>query len=189
MNAPEVLSRPHLVKLTVKDFLILNDVGAFDQYARTELIGGDIWVVNALYSRHARIQSLLLRMLGTACDAIGGGIEAWVDGSVALGGDSMPQPDILIVATPIDQGPVPVDLLRIAIEVADTSLAHDLGLKAKIFAEAGVPEYWVADAEGRVIHQLWSPIDGEYAKRRQVAFGHPVTAATMPALAIETDRL
>lgn len=189
MNAPEVLSRPRLAKLTVKDFLALSQSGTFDQYARTELIEGDIWVVNALYSRHARIQSLLLRSLGAACEALGTNLEAWVDGSVNLGGDSMPQPDVLIVELPIDQGPVPVDRLRIAIEVSDTSLSQDLGLKARVFAQAGVAEYWVADAEGRIIHQMWLPIDGIYSERREIPFGDGVVAATIPGLSITTDRL
>ncbi len=189
MNAPEALSQPRLAKWTVKDFLTLNDTGAFGNYAKTELIEGDIWIVNALYSRHARLQSMLVRLLGNACDDIGGGLEAWVDGSVTLDGDTMPQPDILVVQNPVDEGPIALDRLRIAIEVSDTSLNHDLGLKTRIYAGAGVPEYWVADAEGRVIHLFCKPIDSAYTQRRIVAFGEPVAAATIPGLRIETDRL
>jgi Uma2 family endonuclease len=41
------------------------------------------------------------------------------------------------------------------IEVADTSLAYDRSTKMRLYAEAGIPEYWVVDcaAESVDIHR------------------------------------
>jgi Uma2 family endonuclease len=46
-------------------------------------------------------------------------------------------------------GPLAVLL---AVEVAHTSLQYDLTTKAELYAAAGIPEYWVLDLEGRVLH-------------------------------------
>jgi hypothetical protein len=40
------------LKLSARDFWALAEAGAFADYARSELIEGEIWVVNALHSRH-----------------------------------------------------------------------------------------------------------------------------------------
>jgi hypothetical protein len=52
-----------------------------------------------------------------------------------------------------------------------------------------VPEYWVVDVADRVIQQMWSPIDGSYAERREIAFGSAITSATTPGLTVETATL
>jgi hypothetical protein len=60
MNASApILPNPHKVGLRVEDFLLLNDSGAFDAYGKTELIDGDIYVMNAQHSPHARAKSRL----------------------------------------------------------------------------------------------------------------------------------
>jgi Uma2 family endonuclease len=69
------------------------------------------------------------------------------------------------------------------------SLKIDLGQKAAAYAAAGIPEYWVADANGRVIHQLCAPVGEAYAERREVAFGEMVEAVTIKGLRVETGGL
>lgn len=41
------------------------------------------------------------------------------------------------------------------VEVAETSLRIDCGEKARLYAETGIPEYWVADIDGRrlIVHR------------------------------------
>ena len=46
VNALELLTSPHPALLTSRDFLLLADSGAFEQYAKAELIEGKIFVVN-----------------------------------------------------------------------------------------------------------------------------------------------
>ena len=47
------------------------------------------------------------------------------------------------------------------IEVADSSLADDLGAKLEQYARAGIPRYWVVDVVGRTLrdyHEFdWIP--------------------------------
>ena len=43
------------------------------------------------------------------------------------------------------------------IEVADSSLAYDLGAKASLYAAAGIADYWVVDVVNRRLHVFRDP--------------------------------
>ncbi|HEY0621838.1 Uma2 family endonuclease [Sphingomonas sp.] len=188
MTAQEALNTPHLAKLRVADFLLLAEAGAFSDYARTELIEGEIWVVNSVHRRHARVHAQLTAEIGAALRAAGSPLTFYTAPSTELSDDSLPEPDIAI-GEPSDAKIFPGPAMRVAIEVSDSTLDLDLGRKARLYARYGVPEYWVADVEGRVIRQMWAP-DGEaYKQRRDVPFGDSLTAATVPGLTIATDSL
>lgn len=62
-----------------------------------------------------------------------------------------PEPDILLTSEPEGEGPVPLPSIALIVEVADTTLRNDLGIKQRVYASHGIPEYWIADVEGRVI--------------------------------------
>ena len=68
MTAHRALTKPHAAKLTVDEFVLLDRSGAFDSYAKTELIDGRIIVVNAQFSEHMTAKVTLLRRLADACD-------------------------------------------------------------------------------------------------------------------------
>lgn len=50
-------------------------------------------------------------------------------------------------------------------------------------------EYWVVDANRRVIHQLWSPEGDAYYHQRETALGQKIEIATIRDVDIETDAL
>jgi len=73
---------------------------------------------------------------------------AWfrrVQSAVTTAG-SEPEPDIAVVRGPrrryAKQHPTPQDT-ALGVEVADTSLAHDRGFKASVYAKASIPVYWI----------------------------------------------
>jgi hypothetical protein len=43
------------------------------------------------------------------------------------------------------------DVAHLIIEVADSSLSYDRGQKARLYAECGVPEYWIVNLASRVV--------------------------------------
>lgn len=186
MTAFEPINLPQVAKLRVKDFLSLNDAGAFEQYARTELIEGEIWVMNAIYSTHGKAHFELAFQLRLALDAAGIDATIYAPSSVELSGDSLPEPDI-IVAADHTGGPIPSAKVRLLVEVADTTLANDLGRKVKLYARHCIPEYWVADIEGRRIVRMWEPNGADdYAKKDETPFGSPVGSATIAGVIVQT---
>jgi Uma2 family endonuclease len=84
---------------------------------------------------------------------------------------------------------VPLISVVLVVEVSATTLDYDMKRKLALYARAGVPEYWVADVNGRVIHQLWAPTGDDYAQRREVAFGEVVAAVTVEGLRVETTAI
>jgi Uma2 family endonuclease len=65
--------------------------------------------------------------------------------------DSEPEPDLAIVrGRPLDylkRHPGPKDM-ALVIEVADTSIRRDRAIKARLYARAGVPVYWIVNLSG-----------------------------------------
>ena len=67
----------------------------------------------------------------------------------------------------------PAEVL-LAVEIAETTLNRDLGLKRQLYAEAGVSNYWVVDTARRVTHVFGNPEDSDYGSVRTVPFGEPL---------------
>lgn len=177
---------PQPARLTARDLWLLADAGAFAGFVKTELIEGELQVVNAVHSRHARVHAMLIGELYAALK--GSSLIVLATPSTALSDDSVPEPDIAIARKATGKRVEGADL-QLAIEISDTTLAEDLGRKMRLYGAHGVPEYWVADVEGGVIHQLWSPCADGYAERRTIALGQRVEAVTVPGLAVETQGL
>lgn len=189
MTAQETLGRPQRAKLTVGDFLLLDRSGAFRAYAKTELIDGTVIVVNAQYSEHFTVKTLLLRRLADACDALGQGYEAWTEGSIDIPPHDVPEPDIFITRERPSKGLVRAGTVALVVEIATTSLRLDLGEKLKLYASAGIAEYWVVDVGGGAIHQMWSPENDGYAERRELPLGERLEAVMIDGLGVETAGL
>jgi Uma2 family endonuclease len=175
-------------RVHVRDFLLLEENGAFSDYARAELLDGEIWLVNAIHSRHAGVQAELLGRLWSALTAMNSDLRTYIAPAVEVSDVSLPEPD-LVVGQRQAEGFFPVEKVAILIEVSDSTLKVDLGRKKRIYAEAGFGEYWVADVNRCVIHQFWTPRDGAYADAREVPFGQPIRSIVLPDLVIATDAL
>lgn len=186
MIAHDVMESPGAYRLRVADLRLLEESGAFEAFAKVELIEGVIVTLQSQCSSHSRAQTLLLKALSIACDKIYNRVQPWLELSVAVSADSEPQPDIVIAYGLPDSGAIAPDAVALIIEISDTTSKFDLGAKARIYASAGIAEYWVADVKTRLIHQMWAP-DGEaYAQQREVAFGEQVEAMTIDGLAVKT---
>ena len=178
---------PGKYKLTVEDFLRLDEAGVFATH-RTELLDGDIIIMNAEYRPHGAIKGELSYRIRRVLEEIGSSLFP-MEASVLLSDHDLPLPDIALTSEPLGDGPIPLHSVALIVEVAASTARRDLRDKPVLYARAKVPEYWVIDPKARVIHQMWSPRSERYAEIRQVAFGEPLTAATIEALTIRTDAL
>jgi len=172
-------------RLTVDEFLLLDREGAFGD-RRTELFEGEVYYMSPKHRPHARTVTQLVIALAKALEESGSGLSVLTDISVRLSDHDVPEPDIAITDAPEGDGILPLESVKLLIEVSDSTLAQDLGLKAALYAGAGVPEYWVVDVNGQVIHQMWSPGAEGYCERREVAFGERIVAVTVEGLTVET---
>lgn len=177
------------VKLRVEDYLLLDRSGAFEDYAKTELLDGEIFYMNAQHRPHARAKMDLYDAIRDVLKGLGAGARALVEASVLMPDRSVPEPDIVLTSEPDGDGPIPLQSVALIVEVTDTTQRTDLGRKVRIYARACVPEYWVADIEARVLHQMWAPKGTAYAHAVKHPFGQPIEAATVAGLRIDTSAL
>lgn len=77
--------------------------------------------------------------------------------------DSEPEPDVAVCSNP-DFRAYGTDRTEplLVVEVADSSLRDDLGIKAELYARAKIPEYWVVDLVHGVLVVFREPRKGEY---------------------------
>lgn len=188
MTAQDHLDARNKHRLSVDEYLLLDREGAFGD-RRTELFEGEVYYMSPKHRPQARTVGDLYYMLRQALERSNSGLSVLTDISVRLSDHDVPEPDIAITDAPEGDGILPLESVKLLIEVADSTLAQDMGLKAALYAGAGVPEYWVVDVNGRVIHQMWSPGAEGYAERREVAFGERVVAETIEGVMVETDSL
>ncbi len=176
------------IGLTAADYWLLADAGVFDAYAKSELIEGEIWVVNSVWAWHAKTTARISADLTFALRQLASDLVVYTSGSVDLADDSVPEPDVSVGDDHDDKG-IPLAKIRLAVEVSDSTRVHDLGKKSTVYARAGVPEYWVIDREESRIVQRWQPTADGYAKENEHPFGATMTSVTIRGVAIDTTGL
>lgn len=174
------------IKLRIEDYLRLHEAGAFKRYAKTELIDGLVYAMTPQYRPHGFAKDELAYRLRRALEAMGSDLHVATEQSVAMIPHDQPEPDIILTTEPRGPGAIPGASVALLVEVAHTSLDHDLLRKAPAYAGRGVAEYWVVDVNAGLIHQMWSPQGEAYAGGREVKLGERIEAATIEGLAVET---
>jgi len=95
------------------------------------------------------------------------GYQLRTEGPVKIPEFSEPEPDLAIVRGErrdyARTHPQPRDVVLL-VEVSDSSLARDRGVKRDIYARAGVPTYWIVDLEARRVEVYEAPADGAFAR-------------------------
>jgi len=126
-------------------------LGIFGPEEHLELVEGVILEMSPQGPLHAALVRLLTKLLAAAFE----GCEVFADRPVTLAERNQPSPDVCVVRGELrdylHRHPRQEDLMLV-VEVADSSLAYDLGVKAEVYARSGVPLYWVLDVQGRSLH-------------------------------------
>ena len=151
-------------RLSVADFHQLAEAGAFGSEERVELIGGELFDMTPIGSRHAAAVDRLVEKLVIALQ---GGYQVHIQNPIRLGEDSEPQPDVALLRRREDgyahQLPAAEDV-RVVVEVADTSLTFDRDVKLPLYARHAIPEAWLVDLEADRVEVHSAPFEGEYGR-------------------------
>lgn len=190
MSEFQAMSGSNPVKLTIRDYELLQASGALDRYARVELVEGVIVEANSEWSRHAKAKNEISYRLRDALRAMDATLIALCDVTIRLSDHSLPEPDG-IVSSPFAGSAeyIPGDLVKLAIEVADTNRAGALGYKYELYGDYALPEYWIVDLRDERIHVCWEPKANGYRRQETIALGDRLDSRTIPGLSIETASL
>jgi Uma2 family endonuclease len=105
-----------------------------------------------------------------------------VQGPIALSDDTEPEPDIAVIrrrATSYKEREAFAEDAFLLIEVAESSLAYDRSTKRRLYAAAGIPEYWVVDCVAESIEIYRTPQADGY--RDVVRVTDPATTVALQA--------
>lgn len=131
------------------------EAGLLHEDEHVQLIEGEILQMTPQYPPHAVTIQRLTRMLTRAL-APHAGLRVQLP--LALSDDSEPEPDIAVVTgDERDWVATHPTTALLVVQVADSSLAFDRR-KARIYAAAGVPEYWIVNLIDRVVEVYRGPV-------------------------------
>ncbi len=188
----EILERPQAPtrrRFEIDAYYRMAEAGVLDDPCRVELIDGEIIDMAAIGSPQAAVTNGLARLFARALrDEVA---LVNVQSPLRLDVYNEPEPDILLLQ-PRDDGyrashPSATDVLLL-IEVSDTSLAYDRGVKLALYARFGVPEVWIVDLAGRAVEVYREPKDGAYVSRERLTNGS-LAPALVPDVMIDVPGL
>ena len=141
--------------ITRAEFEHLARIGFFGPDEHLELIEGEIVEKMTQNSPHAtairRLETVLGRIFGE-------GFDIRPQLPLALGPLSQPEPDIAVVPGSFEdyEAAHPATAVLV-VEVSDTTLAGDRGVKTGLYARAGIGDYWIVNLPDRVLEVYREP--------------------------------
>jgi len=152
---------------SLPQYELMLEAGVFDgeHFQRVELIRGEIQEMNPIGVPHAMMVNALVEWSSESLPHRT--VLLSIQNPIRLpSSQSAPQPDIAwIVRKDYPDGhPLPEDVLLL-IEVSDSTLEGDCGEKARLYAEAGIADYWVVALEQREIRVFRQPTAEGYQSK------------------------
>jgi Uma2 family endonuclease len=142
-------------RFTVAEYEAMARAGILDEDSNVELLEG--WIVPKM-TKYPPHDSTIDRLAYLLNQLLAPGWYVRVQNAIVTA-DSEPEPDVVVVrgipGDYSDRHPGGADI-GLIIEVADSTVARDRR-KAKIYAHAGVPHYWIVNLDDRQIEIYTQP--------------------------------
>ena len=132
---------PEARRWSLAEFYQLGELGWFQGQA-AELIEGEILVMSPQGSLH---YLCLERVAAALTRAFGPGYFVRRQAPLELDGETDPEPDVAVVRGQLDDQRQHPTTAVLVVEIASSSLDHDRGRKARLYAQAGIQEYWIVN--------------------------------------------
>ncbi len=174
---PEV--QPQAIRWSVKDYEQLGEHGILGK--NVELIRGVIVTKMPKSPLHSYLTKWLYDHLQKQVPA---GWFVRMEQPLRLASDSEPEPDVAVVRGNardfLEKHPT---VAALAVEVAVSSVAWDRE-NASLYAEAGVPEYWIVLGREKQVEVYRQPESGVYQQKRLYALGETLVCESVPGLQV-----
>jgi Uma2 family endonuclease len=186
---PVETSRQQLTRwrFTVHDYHRMGEAGILHEDDRVELIEGELVQMTAIGTRHFSCVNRLNRLfvMNVGDEAI-----VSVQNPVRLNEYNEPQPDLTVIRSRDyrESLPMPEDVLLL-IEVSDTTLAYDRGVKLPLYAQAGIREAWIVDLADETIGRYTDPSEEGYRLADQIRRGQTLESDALPGPTPSVDEV
>ncbi len=128
---------------TVAELERMVAAGILAEDERIELIGGEIVPMSPKGNHHEVLKGELIAFWVPRMPP---DMRLITETTFRLDDSSYLEPDFLFYSREPGLRHVRPDTARLVVEIADSSLAYDLGLKASVYARFGIAELWVMNA-------------------------------------------
>ncbi len=177
-------------RFTVDEYYTMARSGILREDDRVELIEGEITQMNPIGSRHMacvkRIVDCFLALQVEKKALMN------IQDPIRLDEFNEPEPDVALLKPRADfyenQHPGPADALLI-VEVSDTSLAYDRDVKVPLYARFGIPEFWIADVENKIVTVYRAPSPRGYEEMKTFRAGQTLSPLAFPELNMAVESI
>ena len=178
-SEPEMF--PNRYRLPVEAYYRLKELGFLE--GRFEILDGEVISKMGQNPPHSSTLTRLFRILASLFGPDYLRLQSPIVLSDMDGLYNEPEPDAAVTREPENayngRHPGPDDLLLV-VEISDTTLRTDLNVKARLYARAGIAEYWALDLNARQLHVHREPARGEYTQVTVHAETETVAFASRP---------
>ena len=167
---------------TVDEYYSMAEAGIIGPDERVELVEGEIIQMSPIGHRHGvrvvRGSTLFFRALDRKA-------VISTQGTLRLNRRTELEPDLVVYKPRADfyaSGRAkPADVLLV-VEMADISLSYDRKIKIPLYAAAGIPEVWIQDINGDILHVFRDPEGNRYVTSTQLKAGDFVSPLAFPEI-------
>jgi Uma2 family endonuclease len=188
-SAVQVRASCPRLRFTVQQYHRMIETGILHEDDRIELIEGELNRMPPINPEHAGKTKRLNRLLSSL---VGDRAIVSVQDPLVLGDRSEPEPDLMLLRSREDfyetANPRPEDVLLL-IEVADSSLEYDRGIKIPLYAASGIPEVWLLDLQQQRLEIYLDPGPSGYRKILLPDSGQTASPALIPGIEVQVDSL
>ena len=167
---------------TVDEYYEMARVGILKPDERVELLDGEIILKEPKSVAHSWCVIRLSNLVGSWSRQAYMGVHD----PLRLNNRSEPEPDIVVIRhdAPHNRHPGPSEALLV-VEVADTSIRVDRGQKRRMYARAGIFEYWIVDLTADRIEVYRDPVRSRYRSVMLLRPGDTISPIFAPDLVVD----
>ena len=170
-----------------RDYENMIRAGILGEDDHVELIGGRIVDMSPEGPVHAGAIDLCAEVLRRV---FGNEHTVRVQHPLAVDFEDEPEPDVAVVrGGPREYLAEHPHTAVLVVEVAESSLAHDRGDKAALYARAGLADYWIVNLVDRRLEVHRDPTPGGYRSVRVLAAGDEIAPLAAPSTHVAVANL
>ena len=163
--------------------------GILTTYDKVELLEGELIKMSAMGPRHL---SSIIRLTEFFVLQLQGKAMVSTQCPIELSHFSEPEPDVSLLKKRDDYYrdaiPKAEDALLV-IEVADTTLVKDRGVKLAAYARAKIIEFWIVNLQEDIIEVYSNPAGNSYQLARIVHRHENLSPILLPSVILEADEV
>jgi Uma2 family endonuclease len=173
-------------RFTVAELEQMTAAGILAEDERIELIGGEIVPMSPKGNHHEIVKAALTVYWARR---LPDDMMLVTETTFRFSPDTYLEPDFVFYPKVVGIRGLTAATARLVVEIADSSLGHDLGRKADLYAGFGIAELWVIDAVKLATRIHRDPANAQYQSVKELSADQRLVPQAVPALAITPSEL